>query len=258
MNKTTMNRNQRQKRTQEPAQQFRSRLASLRLLLEDDPALAGDQAVKLLEEYLEELAQTRGYRGEGSLGRYALFLRGQDALPDDLLDQADGYTQVRNALAHTYGLQTSPGLAAELIEFLELLLKNEAVTISDLMTHQVKLIGADEPLTRARDLMVRGGYGRLPVVGQNNGVHGLLVERDIVLALTQTENNGGISGLSVGDVLPQNALERVVCLAPNAPREAVADALREPGVIACLVTPNGTPNQRPIGIITHADLLYRM
>ncbi|MBC8162100.1 MAG: CBS domain-containing protein [Roseiflexaceae bacterium] len=253
-----MNRNQRRKRTQEPAQQFQSRLATLRQMVAQSPAAAGDQAIKLLEEYLEALANQQGYRGEASLGRSTVFLRGRDALPDSLLDQAESYTQVRNALAHTYGLQVSPALASELIAFLEQLLKLEAVTVSDLMSAGVAAVRAEQPLAEARDLMVRGGYGRLPVLGERGEIRGLLVERDVVVALTRAEQNGGIARMTVADALPPDALDRVVCLRPDASRELVAEALREPNVVACLITPSGSLAQSPIGIITHADLLYRM
>ena len=254
-----MNRSQRQKRSQEPPQQFRNRLAMLRLMLVDEPARAGDQAIKLLEEYLEALAHTHGYRGEGSLGRYAVFLRGRDTLSDELLERADGYTQVRNCLAHTYGIQVGPQLASELVEFLELLLKTDAVTVSDLMTRDVHSVAASERLDRARDLMVRGGYSRLPVLDASNEIVGLLTERDIVITLADADTaKTRIDTLSVDDAFSKDARERVIFLPPDAPQQSAIDALRETGVVAVLVTASGTPANRPMGIVTHADLLYRM
>jgi CBS domain-containing protein len=215
--------------------------------------------MKLLEEYLESLAHSYGYQGEGSLGRYSMFLRGRDALPDQALDQADSYTQVRNCLAHTYGLQVSPALAAELIDFVGLLLKQGGVTAAQLMTHDVRAVAASERLTRARDLMLSGGYGRLPVLDDGAGVVGLLIERDVVIAQAQAERAGrALGGLSVADALPADAGERLVFAAPDAARDIILEQLRRPGVVACLVTPDGSANQRPIGIITAADLLYRM
>jgi CBS domain-containing protein len=247
------------KRPPEPAQRFSGRLAALRALLVEDAAEAGDQAVKLLEEYLESLAHSYGYHGEGSMGRYVMFLRGRDALPDELLDQADSYTQVRNCLAHTYGLQVSPPLAAELLDFVELLLKRGAVTAGQLMTRDVRVVAATERLARARDLMLRGGYGRLPVLRDGDGLVGLLTERDVVIAQAQAERAGRtIDALVVADALPDDAAERVVLAAPDLGRDEVVELLRRPGVVACLVTPGGAANERPIGIITAADLLYRM
>jgi CBS domain-containing protein len=230
-------------------QQYSGRLAALRALLEDDPAEAGDQALKLVEEYLESLARSYGYRDDGSMGRYAMFLRRRDrnggGLPEDLLDRIEGYTQVRNCLAHTYGLQTSPALAAELLGFVEQLLKQEATAAAQLMTRDVRLIRASERLTQARDLMLKDGYGRLPVLGDTGGLAGLLTERDIVAAQARAERAG-------------RSLGRIALVAPDTTRDAVVELLRRPDVIACLVTATGAADERPIGIITHADLLYRM
>jgi len=56
-----------------PTEGFARRALALRAMLCDDSASAGDQALKLLEEYLERLAYRYGYVGDGSLGRYANF-----------------------------------------------------------------------------------------------------------------------------------------------------------------------------------------
>jgi CBS domain-containing protein len=242
-----------------PPQHYSARLVTLRTLLETDAAAAGDQAVKLLEEYLESLAHAYGYHGEGSMGRYVMFLRGRDALPDQLLDQADGYTQVRNCLAHTYGLQVSPDLAAELLDFAGLLLKQGGVTAEQLMTRNVRVVAASERLARARDLMLAGGYGRLPVLRDGDGIIGLLTERDVVFAQAEAERAGRtLSALSVADALPADALTRVVFAPPHTARDTIVELLQRRGVVACLVTSDGSADKQPLGIITAADLLYRM
>lgn len=242
-----------------PTEGFARRALALRAMLSEDSATAGDQAIKLLEEYLESLAQSYGYYGEGSLGRYANFLRGHDALDDEVLARIETYTQVRNCLAHSYGLQTTPDLAAELVEFVELLLKRGAPTAGELMTRAVRTIGEAESLAHARDLMIRGGYGRLPVLRGNRQIIGLLAERDLVVAQAAAERgNRRFGDLTVADALPPDAMDRIVIVAPDASREQVADALAQGGVIACLVTPDGDAEEPPLGIITHADLLYRM
>lgn len=242
-----------------PTETFARRVLALRAMLNDDSGDAGDQAIKLLEEYLESLAQSFGYYGDGSLGRYASFLRGRDALDDEIIDRIDTYTQVRNCLAHSYGLQTSPDLAAELVDFVELLLKRGAPTAAELMTRAVRSLDESEPLTHARDLMIRGGYGRLPVLRNQQRVVGLLVERDLVVAQASAErDHRRFAELTVADALPPDALERVVFVAPEATREQVAETLARSGAIACLVTSSGTANEPPLGIVTHADLLYRM
>jgi CBS domain-containing protein len=242
-----------------PSQQYSSRLAVLRTLLDQDAAAAGDQAIKLLEEYLESLAHAYGYQGEGSMGRYVMFLRGRDVLPDKLLDQADGYTQVRNCLAHTYGLQVSSALAEELLDFAGLLLKQGGVTAEQLMTRDVRVVAASERLARARDLMLSGGYGRLPVLRDGDGIIGLLTERDVVLAQAQAERAGrALSALNVADALPADAATRIVFAPPHTARDTIVQLLQRRGVVACLVTSDGSADKQPLGIITAADLLYRM
>jgi CBS domain-containing protein len=248
----------RSQRPRGPAVQFGSRVVALRELLAEQPAAAGDQALKLLEEYLESLAHTYGFRGDGSLSRYTMFLRGRDGLPDDMLDRLEGYTQVRNCLAHTYGLQVSPSLAEELVDFAERLLKQGAATAAELMTRDVQTVTAGEPLPRVRDLMLSRGYGRLPVL-LGGAIAGVLTERDIVAAQALAERAGQpFSALTVADALADDPAERFVVVAPGATRETVAELLRRPNIAACLVTPHGTAAETPAGIITHADLLYRM
>ena len=250
---------QRKREHRPPVDNYAERLAALRDLLHADAAAAGDQALKLLEEYLESLSHAQGYHGDASLGRSVSFLRGRDVLDPALLDRAEGYTQVRNCIAHNYGLQTSPALADEVIEFIELLLKQGASTAMHLMTRRVRTVAATDRLLPARDLMLREGYGRLPVLRDGAGVVGLLIERDVVAAQARVERAGGsLAQLSVADALPADAAARCAFVGPDATREEIVDVLRAPGVIACLVTPHGTPTERPIGIITHADLLYQM
>lgn len=240
------------------AHSYAQRLAALRTLLLTDPGDAGDQALKLLEEYLETMAHQYGYADEGSLRRYAMFLRGRTALSDELLDRVDTYTDARNCLAHTYGLQTTPEFATEVIDFIGVILKQSGLVAAQLMTEDVQTIGANEPLTHARDLMLRGGYGRLPALQASGRILGVLTERDVVAAQLQAEQSGkSLAGLTVADALADTTETNAICIAPNTPREQIVELMRKPGIIACLVTPDGSLNRRPVGIITHADLLYR-
>jgi CBS domain-containing protein len=107
--------------------------------------------------------------------------------------------------------------------------------------------------------MLKDGYGRLPVLGDAGEIIGLLTERDIVAAQVLAERAGRpLAALTVANALPDDAAERLALVTPDASRETVAELLRGPGVIAALVTANGQTHAPPIGIITHADLLYRM
>jgi CBS domain-containing protein len=176
-----------------------------------------------------------------------------------MLDQAETYAEARNCLAHTYGLQTSPAFAEELLDFAELLIKQAASTAAQLMTRTVRTVPHDAPLAQVRALVVRDGFGRLPVVGRSGRILGLLTERDLVVAQHEADHGGApVSTRTAADLLPADALERVAFVAPGDPRDIVVERLRRPGVVACLVTHSGVPDQRLLGIITHADLLYRM
>lgn len=241
------------------ATQWGVRLGDLRELLAADPQAAGDQALKVLEEYLEQLAHDAGYRGEGSMGRYGMFLRGRGPFDEAHLNQIEGYTQVRNCLAHTYGLQVSAALAEEVIDFLADLLGQTTLAAINLMSREVQIVAAAAPLHQARDTMLKGGYSRLPVLRGGDGVIGLLTERDIVAAQAQAEaHKQPFNTLHVVDALPPDAAARVVFLPTDAGLDLVTAALRRAEVLACLITSDGTARGRVLGIVTHADLLARM
>ena len=238
---------------------FAQRLAHLRELLLHDHAEAGDQALKLLEEYLEFVAQNNGYRDDhGSINRYALWLRRCGPIPRDLLQQAETYNQIRNCLAHSYGLQTSAQLAGEIIDYLSQLILPRASRAFELMSRTIQLVNAEDSLRSARDLMLRAKFGRLPVL-QDGKVIGLLTERDIVAAEAEVENGEGDGriAMSVLEALPTEARRRFRCVSEGAALEELTAALRHGTVEALIVTADGRPDQQPVGIITAADLLYR-
>jgi CBS domain-containing protein len=107
--------------------------------------------------------------------------------------------------------------------------------------------------------MLKGGYGRLPVLRDDDGIVGLLTERDVVAAQALAERSGrALNALAVAEALPEDAADRIALVPPDASRNQVAELLRRPGIVACLVTPNGDADEPPSGIITHADLLYHM
>lgn len=239
---------------------FAKRLAHLRALLVTDAAAAGDQALKLLEEYLEQLAYGQGYQqGQGSIGRYASFLRNRSPLSAELLDRAEIYAQARNCLAHTYGLQASPALADELVAYLADLLQQERASAAQMMSSDLRTIAEGAPLREARDLMLREGFSRLPVIQNRQVCVGLLTDRDIVAAELQAEGQTGLLGtVTVGAALGSNARKRITMVPPDAPYATVVQSLQKRGIDALIVTRSGRRDQLPIGIITHADVLYRM
>jgi hypothetical protein len=64
--------------------------------------------------------------------------------------------------------------------------------------------------------------------------------------------------LRVQDALPSDARARVVVVAPTTSRDQIAALLRQPAIIACLITPDARDDQPPLGVFTHADPLYRI
>jgi acetoin utilization protein AcuB len=235
------------------------RLAALHDQLNEDPAATGDQALKLLEEYLENFVELHGFRGEGGLGRYVNYARDQQLLALTLLDQADAYVEARNCLAHTYGLQTSPALAAELIDFIELLISREGRYAQALMTKQVRTVNINERLLRVRDILLRDGFDQLPVVNDQGVIVGVLTQRDLVAIQAESEKLGQtFAHLTVADALPPDAIERIAIAEPDTPREVIQEMLRRPNTVVCLIMPHGQAEETPIGIITHSDLIYRL
>ncbi len=240
-----------------PTSGFVRRLAHLRATLPNDPAEAGDQGLKLLEEYLEQLALNSGYRQEpGSIGRYASWLRHKELLDQDLLARTESFAQVRNCLAHSYGLQTSPDLANEIVEFLGLLIQAETATAATMMTASIRSIAETLPLREARELMLREGFGRLPVLRADQTVVALLVERDLVAAAAP--GLPAAANLTVAEALPPQARRRFSVVAATTAYTSVIEALRRQGIEALIVTRDGRRDQPPLGIITHADVIYRM
>jgi CBS domain-containing protein len=241
-----------------PTAGFARRLAHVRALLGEDSAAAGDQGLKLLEEYLEHLALTVGYhQATGSIGRYVSWLRKRGPLSRELLDRCETYAQVRNCLAHSYGLQTSPALAVEVVEFLGAIIRHEGATAAQMMSPNIRSVAEDAPLREARDTMLRERYGRLPVL-RGKVVTALLTERDLVAAEADADANGAtIDALRVRDILPAGARRRFQVVEAAANHEAILAALRRSGIEALIVTRDGRANQPPLGIITHADVLFR-
>lgn len=237
---------------------YAQRLAQLRVLLASDFASAGNQALSLLENYLEELARSFGYgEGPNNMGRYVAFLRAQNVLSSDMLKRAEVYTQARHYLNHSYGLQTSPALAEEVISYIAQLLRQAATTAARIMTSNIHSIAHDKPLSEARDLMLREGLGRLPVLQDGRRLVGLLTERDIVIAEAEASQlNKALEERTVQEALPIDSRLRVVTIGADARYETVVEVLRKQHVQALIVTQDGEEG-RPLGIITHADLLYR-
>ncbi|NJM09175.1 CBS domain-containing protein [Candidatus Gracilibacteria bacterium] len=231
--------------------QFVRRLAHLRSVLAEDTAEAGIRGGSLLEEVLESAAQQAGYRGDrGSIGRYVSFLRGHNHFDSDLLTQAEGYAQVRNCIAHTYGLQTSAALAGEILDFLQQLIGAELQSAAQLMNSRIFAIAETALLREARDLMLREKIGRLPVMRNGRIVVTLLTSRDIVAAEAQAESKSGrLDGITVAEALPKDARKRIGFIDSLASADEVIARLRKPGIEALIVTEDGSSDKRRSGLL---------
>ena len=98
------------------------------------------------------------------------------------------------------------------------LAKISATTARDAMTTPVLTIGRDRPIREAADLMAHYQVNRLPVVGENGGLVGIISRADIVRAFVR----GDAEILSVirGEVLPD-----VLLIDPSALELSVADGI---------------------------------
>jgi len=66
--------------------------------------------------------------------------------------------------------------------------------VSEMMTKNVISVHEDSPLMECVDHMIKNNVKRLPVIGKNDKVTGILYEMDIFLAITKSmlnENNPG-------------------------------------------------------------------
>ncbi len=57
-------------------------------------------------------------------------------------------------------------------------------TAADIMTHPAVTIGQDEPLSKAVDAMLRGGFKRLPVIDEGGKLVGMLARLDVFRTIT--------------------------------------------------------------------------
>lgn len=66
--------------------------------------------------------------------------------------------------------------------------------VSEMMTKKVVSVPEDAPLMECVDHMIKNGVKRLPVIGKDGKVIGILYERDVFFAITRSmlnENSGG-------------------------------------------------------------------
>ncbi len=235
------------------------RVAALRQQVPSDPHGAGTEALHLFEDWLFERATNLGYQHQrGGMSNYVEYLQRRHVLSPDEATRAQRYIDIRNCISHRAGLLISGALAAELLDFVTSLFRQQALNAEQLMTPSPRTVQPDTPLLEARDQMLRHSVSRLPVT-QKGRIIGLLTNRDLVtLQAAQPEGNGAPATLSVADAMSADALEKVVFLSAGAPYSEVLSHLKASNVAAIFVTEGGREDGTLRGIITVSDLLPKL
>lgn len=110
------------------------------------------------------------------------------------------------------------------------------------MTEAVQTIHPEDLLETAAEKMREGHFRRMPVVGQNGALLGILSERDL------REHHGYLPVTRVSAAMT----EQLVTISPDAPIEAAAESLLEHKIGGLPVV---SPEGALVGIITETDLL---
>jgi acetoin utilization protein AcuB len=114
--------------------------------------------------------------------------------------------------------------------------------VRDWMPSDPQAIRQDALLQQARDMMDRGGFRRLPVIGKDGRLLGIVTDRDL------REHHGHLPDTRVTAALRENP----VTVRPDDPIEGAADVLlgRKIGGLPVI-----DAEGRLVGIITETDLL---
>ena len=133
----------------------------------------------------------------------------------------------------------------------------------------VLTLSPDDPLSRVLALVRANDFSQFPIYGDGR-FHGLLTENGVTRWLAYHNEAWGapsdFRGVLIRDLLAlqeQSAAEaeRGWANAEFAPEDAQIDHLafrfsQNPALEAVLVTPNGTPEEPPTGIVTRWDVLH--
>ncbi len=104
--------------------------------------------------------------------------------------------------------------------------------------------------------MLAHDYSQLPVIRGRRETVGSLTDRDIVRF--QAASGASWDEVMVGEALPPDAAQYLNAVRPDASVDLVRRMLLPVEVPAVMVTPDGKSTQKPMGIITRADLLQRV
>lgn len=234
------------------------RLEELREQAKESPHRVGMDSMLLLEDWLYEKAKARGFhKPHSSMREYLEFIGRSKVVSLEERARIERYAEVRNCLSHRSGLLMSADLTNELLDFLGRLFRREAITAEELMTRRPHTITVNDRVQEARDWMLENSVSRLPVVDSKNHVVGLLTNRDL-LTVTAKKDGAMVDGLTVGDVMSADALEKIAFLPRTSSYETIVDALQRQNVAAVFITDNGRPNGQLMGLVSISDILPKL
>jgi CBS domain-containing protein len=116
-------------------------------------------------------------------------------------------------------------------------------TIQDIMTTEVRTVGANEDICTVAEIMKENNIGVIPVVDKQNNCIGLVTDRDIVIrGLAERKT----VSLRVEDVLSN----KIISIKPDADIKEVADLMAKEQIRRLPVLKDG----KLVGIVSMADL----
>ena len=115
----------------------------------------------------------------------------------------------------------------------------------DIMTPEAECIGEDETLQEAARTMARLDIGALPICGNDDKLHGVITDRDIVVKVVA-------SGLDPGKVFARDLAQgRPITVRADAPVEEVISKMKTRKVRRLPVIDE---EKRLVGIVSQADI----
>lgn len=171
------------------------------------------------------------------------------------------YKTLRNLLMHRNGQRPVAYPTAEALTGLRRAVEAVRLSGTPLPTNGVRTVSPDTPLLDAARTMTANNYSQVPVIDGSGSVAGLLTFADLAAWLARTADGDGHVLLSpdatVGHVAHESGDDFAV-IPRTTTRLAAADMLcdtsRATPLDALLITHNGKRSEKPLGILTRADL----
>ena len=129
--------------------------------------------------------------------------------------------------------------------------------VKDIMSTPVVTINENSTLKEAMENMVKYGFRRLPVVGENNIVTGIITSMDIVKAIGTHELIEKMNSRDIREILstpiPEVMREEVIAIDPDSDVTEAVNAMFSRNASSVLVVDNEGVLK---GILTERDILY--